>query len=170
MITSADSLSSYWNVSISNSLVDRQSNGDSSFLVRVQDSGLWSYNLKKKKKQYMKHMGILVVLLFIYYLCNLHWNIQWVDCFSRELTILCFPASLIQWMLSLYCCFTRSGTLALISSRTVAAMLSVTARSLGSPDVHTQRNGPKPNEKISLGKGIWNEIKNIAHKLIHTSH
>lgn len=65
MITSADSLSSYWNVSISNSLVDRQSNGDSSFLVRVQDSGLWSYNLNKKK-QYMKHMGIPVVLLFIY--------------------------------------------------------------------------------------------------------
>lgn len=138
-----------------------------------QSTGFWLVILQpkqKKKKQYMKHMGILVVLLFIYYLCNLHWNIQWVDCFSRELTILCFPASLIQWMLSLYCCFTRSGTLALISSRTVAAMLSVTARSLGSSDVHTQRNGPKPNEKISLGKGIWNEIKNIAHKLIHTSH
>lgn len=169
MITSADSLSSYWNVSISNSLVDRQSNGDSSFLVRVQDSGLWSYNLNKKKKTIHEAYGHSCCII-IYYLCNLHWNIQWVDCFSRELTILCFPASLIQWMLSLYCCFTRSGTLALISSRTVAAMLSVTARSLGSPDVHTQRNGPKPNEKISLGKGIWNEIKNIAHKLIHTSH
>lgn len=170
MITSADSLSSYWNVSISNSLVDRQSNGDSSFLVRVQDSGLWSYNLNKKNNTWSIWHSCCIILYLPYYLCNLHWNIQWVDCFSRKLTILCFPASLIQRMLSLYCCFTRSGTLALISSRTVAAMLSVTARSLGSPDVHTQRNGPKPNEKISLGKGIWNEITNIAHKFIHTSH
>lgn len=67
-----------------------------------------------------------------------------------KLTILCFPASLIQRMLSLYCCLMWSVTLALICSKTLAAMLSVAARSWGSPDVHTQRNGPKPNEKISL--------------------
>lgn len=62
----------------------------------------------------------------------------------------CFPASRIQRMLSLYCCRTRSGTVALISSSTVAAMLSVCTRSAGFPEVQTQRNGPKPREKMSL--------------------
>lgn len=37
-----------------------------------------------------------------------------------------------------------------ISSITFAAILSVTFKSSGSPEVHTQRNGPKPKEKTSL--------------------
>lgn len=69
-----------------------------------------------------------------------------------EPTILCFPASLIQRMLSSYCCRMPSVTWALISSRTLAARLSVSARSCGSPDVQTQRKGPKPKEKMSLGR------------------
>lgn len=69
-----------------------------------------------------------------------------------KLTILCFPASLIHRMLSVYCCLMPSVTLALICSKTLAAMWSVAARSWGSPDVHTQRKGPKPREKISLGR------------------
>lgn len=75
-----------------------------------------------------------------------------------KLTILCFPASLIHRMLSLYCCLMRSFTLALTCSKTLAAMLSVAARSWGSPDVHTQRKGPKPKEKISLRQ--WQKEKN----------
>lgn len=65
-------------------------------------------------------------------------------------TILCFPASRIQRMLSWYCCWTLSVTVALISSSTVAAIASVSKRSAESPEVQTQRNGPKPSEKISL--------------------
>lgn len=65
-------------------------------------------------------------------------------------TILCFPASRIQRMLSLYCCRTRSVTVELMSSSTVVAIASVSTRSAGSPEVQTQRNGPKPSEKISL--------------------
>lgn len=75
-------------------------------------------------------------------------------------TISCFPASRIQWMLSLYCCRTFSVTVVLISSSTAAAIASVSDRSAGSPEVHTQRNGPKPSEKISL------QIKaNISHSM-----
>lgn len=68
-------------------------------------------------------------------------------------TILCFPASRIQQMLSLYCCRTCSVTVELISSSTAVAIASVSARSAGSPEVQTQRNGPKPSEKISLQEG-----------------
>lgn len=84
-------------------------------------------------------------------------------------TILCFPASLIQRMLSLYCCLTPSVTLTPISSRTVAAILSVTTRSCGSPDVHTQRNGPKPKEKMSLWKEKVSSLEEetISHKKSH---
>ena len=73
---------------------------------------------------------------------------------------MCFPASLIQRMLSLYCCLMRSVASVQIFSRTVAAMSSVTARSWGSPEVHTQRNGPKPREKMSL----WQRQKEGDYK------
>ena len=39
-------VSPYWNSPIGNSLVDGQSDADSSFLVRVKDPGLGSHNLK----------------------------------------------------------------------------------------------------------------------------
>ena len=38
----------------------------------------------------------------------------------------------------------------MISFNTSVAILSVLCKSVGSPDVHTQRNGPNPKEKISL--------------------
>lgn len=38
------------------------------------------------------------------------------------------------------------------SSSTDMAMESVVARSCGSPEVQTQRNGPNPREKMSLGR------------------
>lgn len=91
-------------------------------------------------------------IILMEYTYNLH---VWApaDCVALyKLTILCFPASLIHRMLSLYCCLMPSVTLALICSKTLVAMWSVAARSWWSPDVHTQRKGPKPREKISLGQ------------------
>ena len=82
--------------------------------------------------------------------CASLWSPRQPDHLTSGPTIWCFPASLIQRMLSWYCCRTPSLTPTAISSRTVAAIWSVTSRSLGSHEVHTQRNGPKPSEKMSL--------------------
>lgn len=41
----------HWNFSISNSLVDSQCNTNSSFLVRVQDSGLGSHDLDRIQRR-----------------------------------------------------------------------------------------------------------------------
>lgn len=96
--------------------------------------------------------GVMTHIMLTEYTENLHVRAP-ADCLVLyKLTILCFPASLIHRMLSLYCCLMPSVTLALICSKTLAAMWSVAARSRGSPDVHTQRKGPKPREKISLGQ------------------
>lgn len=52
---------------------------------------------------------------------------------------------------------TASPPSATASSSTDAASSSVTARSWGSPDVHTQRKGPNPRENMSLQrqKASW---------------
>lgn len=161
-------VASYRDSAVSHRLVDGQSNGDSSLLVRVQDPGLRTHHLRRSTEVTLRTRRVVsnrgarykqptnISSLHRHYKSALEdivskksYNLLYVSLYKP--TILCFPASLIHRMLSLYCCLMPSVTLALICSNTPVAMWSVTARSWGSPDVQTQRNGPKPREKMSLG-------------------
>src|SRR6185312_10748439 len=59
-------------------------------------------------------------------------------------TSLFFWASFIHLILSAICCFISLGAFLLRDSSTLAASLSVTARSLGLHEVQAQRKGPNP--------------------------
>ncbi len=70
------------------------------------------------------------------------------------------------------CCYWNEDILqvAKCSASTSVAIWSVVAKSAAFADVHTQRNGPKPNENISLNKLQMSETTSVStqpHNILH---